>query len=74
MAGCFLGGGDKACSRSDEYQVSKSVPPLEVPADLDEPNRAGELVIPGGGQGAGNQPEDGPCLDHPPDYFEKTLD
>ncbi len=73
MTGCFLGG-DKGCNKTYEYQVSKSVPPLEVPTDLDEPNRAGGLVIPVEGEGAGSAPQDQPCLDQPPDYFEKEPD
>ena len=70
LAGCFSGArkNQEVCDKPQEYQAARSVPPLKIPAGLDEPDRRERLVIPGE-----NRPEpypDGrPCLERPPDYF-----
>ena len=73
MAGCFFGDGEKACNKSQEYLASPELPPMQVPDDLDEPDRSGELVIPGTRVAEPAPAGDGPCLDRPPDYFDKPL-
>ena len=36
MGGCFFGGNQEArCEKPQEYQVSRTIEPLQVPSDLD---------------------------------------
>ena len=72
IAGCF-GGGKNACKKPQEYQSSQKAPPLELPDDLDEPDRAGELAIPDAAAQQEQSSEDRPCLERPPDYFDRKL-
>jgi uncharacterized lipoprotein len=56
------------CHTAQEYQRSREVVPLKVPAGLDSPNTQGALVIPAV---ANAPPPPGPkdaCLDAPPRY------
>lgn len=56
------------CHRPQEYQRAVQMPPLKVPAGLDQPNTQGALVIPTVELAP---PPPGPrdaCLDTPPRY------
>ncbi len=72
VAACS-GGGKNTCTKSQEYQASRQVDALEVPGDLDEPDRSGELVIPEVAAQSDQPPADQPCLERPPDYFDRKL-
>jgi hypothetical protein len=66
LSGCF-GRSESACVKPREYQASRSVEPLQVPADLDEPPAQG-VEIPPPTPGASTE-RVRRCLDEPPDYF-----
>lgn len=66
LSGCF-GRSESACVKPSEYQASRSVDPLQVPADLDEPATQG-VEIPPPAPGASTE-RIRRCLDEPPDYF-----
>ncbi len=72
IVGCF-GGGTKACVKTQEYHASQEVPPMQIPEDLDEPDRSRALVIPGEPSAEIARVLDGTCLDLPPNYFDKEL-
>jgi len=66
LTGCF-GRSENACVKPSEYQASRSVDPLQVPAELDEPPGQGvEIPSPPAAPGEDGRPR---CLDEPPDYF-----
>ncbi len=69
LSGCFFGG-SQSCNKAQEYQSSKSVKPLEVPAGLESPQEPNKLVIPPGEKQTQPRPKGEPCLDEPPDYFD----
>jgi hypothetical protein len=46
---------------------------LTVPNDLDEPDRSGKLLIPEIREEDEEPGADRPCLDQPPDYFDRKL-
>jgi uncharacterized lipoprotein len=69
LSGCFFGSKTKACHKPQEYQSSGQVEKLQVPDDLDAPNREGALVIAEGARATQPVPEDQPCPEQPPDYF-----
>jgi hypothetical protein len=65
--------GLSACSSSETcdfpdqtYTTARSVPPLKVPGDLDQPNRSGSLSIPTQSK---PKPKSKACLDRPPSFF-----
>ena len=66
LSGCF-GRGESACVKPREYQASRSVDPLQVPGELDEPPGQG-VEIPPPAPGASTE-RSRRCLDEPPDYF-----
>ncbi len=68
VSGCFFGSEPK-CNKPQEYQVSSSIEPLQVPEGLDEPDRSAGLTIPELAPAAKDRQKDDPCLDSPPDYF-----
>ena len=66
LSGCF-GRSENACVKPSEYQASRSVDPLQVPADLDPPSGQGVEIPP---PSPGTETERvRRCLDEPPDYF-----
>jgi len=73
LCGCAGGGSKRACSKPQEYQASESTASLTVPGGLDEPDRSGELVIPELRDENGGPGDDQPCLEQPPDYFDRKL-
>ena len=68
LSGCSSGG-KGACKKKQEYQVSGSIEPLQVPDGLDQPDRTSALSIPEQSPGAKEREKDDPCLENPPDYF-----
>jgi hypothetical protein len=66
LAGCF-GRSENACVKPREYQASRSVEPLQVPEELDQPP-AQAVEIPPPPPGASGERSQ-KCLDEPPDYF-----
>lgn len=72
LSGCF-GGGKQACDKRQEYQAGGSVEALRVPASLDRPNRSATLVIPDASPNARRRERGEPCLETPPDYFERDV-
>jgi uncharacterized lipoprotein len=73
VCGCAGGGGKRACSKPQEYQASETGNSLTVPNDLDEPDRSGKLLIPEAREEEAEPDADRPCLDQPPDYFDRKL-
>jgi uncharacterized lipoprotein len=73
VCGCAGGGGKRACSKPQEYQSSETTSALMVPNDLDEPDRSGKLLIPEAREEDEEPGADRPCLDQPPDYFDRKL-
>ena len=73
ISGCAGGGGKRACSKQREYQASETTGSLTVPNNLDEPDRSGKLIIPEVREEDEEPAGDQPCLDQPPDYFERKL-
>ena len=69
LSGCFFGR-SQSCNKPQEYQSSKSVKTIEVPAGLDTPEEPNKLVIPPGEMQTQPIPKGEPCLDEPPDYFD----
>ncbi len=68
LAACF-GDRQASCSKPEEYQASRSAPPLKVPPDLEQ-IRSPSLEIPD--LALNDRPiADSPCLEEPPDYFAK---
>lgn len=69
LAGCkSFGGGGGGCDKPREYTNSESIPTLQVPPGMDQPNTRGamrvpELDTPERVRGPGE-----PCLDQPPPY------
>lgn len=79
IAGCLLaivacnrGYKPKACEKPREYNQQTSIPPLDVPDDLDAPDPAASVQIPEIPGDQGPPPEDSPCLENPPDYFDTS--
>lgn len=70
LSGCF-GGGRQACDKAQEYQAGRSVEALRVPDGLDRPDRSATLVIPEVSPDAKRREKGEPCLETPPDYFER---
>jgi uncharacterized lipoprotein len=70
-AGCSFG--KKSCDKIEEYESSEEIAALQVPADLDEPERSGQFIVPGEQVAEETPPEDQPCLERPPDYFDRKL-
>jgi uncharacterized lipoprotein len=73
VVGCSGGGGTRNCNKPQEYQASTSTAPLAVPDALDEPDRSGKLVIPEARSPGDEVEGDQPCLEQPPDYFDRKL-
>ncbi len=73
VSGCAGGGGKRDCSKPREYQASETSGSLTVPNNLDEPDRSGTLLIPEGHEEDEEPGDDRPCLDQPPDYFDRKL-
>ena len=73
VSGCAGGGGKRACSKPREYQASETTGSLTVPNNLDEPDRSGKLLIPEVREEDEEPVGDQPCLDQPPDYFDRKL-
>jgi len=71
LAGCS-GASSKSCNKPREYQASKSVAPLQVPEGLDTPDQRARIVIPESRVTVAEPPADRPCLERPPDYFDKS--
>jgi uncharacterized lipoprotein len=71
--GCSGGGGTRNCGKPREYQASESAASLEVPEDLDAPDRSGKLIIPNVPDSGAEAESDQPCLEEPPDYFDRKL-
>ena len=67
------GGGKRTCSKPQEYQASETADSLTIPNDLDEPDRSGKLLIPEAREEKAEPDADRPCLDQPPDYFDRKL-
>ncbi len=70
LPGCFFGG-KPACDKRQEYQASGSVNSVQVPDGLDQPNRSTVLEIPDASPDAERRAKGDPCLETPPDYFER---
>lgn len=71
VGACSLAGGDKSCTRTQEYHASDEIPSLQVPAGLDKPDQSAGLAIPDEPSAADRPPKSDTCLERPPDYFEK---
>ena len=73
LSACFLRpSAEERCARPQEYQKSRSVEAINVPAGLDGLDPAQSLQIPeAGSQG---YPDGRPCLEMPPDYFGRPVD
>jgi len=69
LGGCFSSGKNTACYQEQEYHRSTDSEKLQVPEDLDPPNRDRALVIADGPRATQPVPKDQPCLSQPPDYF-----
>ena len=72
MVGCSRGYKPEACQKPREYHSQVSIDPLQVPEGLDAPDPANSVQIP---ELPGNRerlPEDSPCLEEPPDYFDTS--
>jgi hypothetical protein len=67
----------KTCDKPREYQFADSIPPLQVPEDLDAVDSAIGLKIPDPAQDAPQFQESiaegSPCLEAPPDYFDTSI-
>jgi hypothetical protein len=70
---CASGGGKKGCAKPREYQASDSREPLKVPDNLDEPDRSARLIVPEARAEDTESDAEQPCLDQPPDYFDRKL-
>ncbi|CAN5319921.1 hypothetical protein BH24PSE2_BH24PSE2_00730 [soil metagenome] len=72
LAAVLLGGcSGYSCRGPQLYESARSVPPLEVPEDLTEPENDSRLVIPRAADDAPRRTADGPCLDQPPDFAQE---
>jgi opacity protein-like surface antigen len=69
LSGCFSGGKSTACYKPQEYHSSIEIEKLQVPDDLDPPNRETALVIAEGPRATEPVPRNQPCPEQPPDYF-----
>ena len=69
LSGCFSSGKNTACYKEQEYHRSTDSEKLQVPEDLDPPNRDRALVIAEGPRATEPVPKGQPCLSQPPDYF-----
>ena len=69
LSGCFSSGKNTACYKEQEYHRSIDSEKLQVPEDLDPPNRDRALVIAEGPRATEPVPKGQPCLSQPPDYF-----
>ena len=70
IGGCFSARSRDECRKPEEYQASRSLPAIAVPAGLDTPDRSPGFAIPAGPVATG-EPVDAGCLDQPPDYFAR---
>jgi hypothetical protein len=61
------------CNKPAAYASAQSVPPLQVPAGLDSPDRRAALKIPDLNQPDVPRAKGDPCLDEPPKYSNASL-
>ena len=73
LSGCFNSRDSLPCHKVNEYQQSRSVIPITIPAGLDAPDSTGMLVIPPGPVNLNATPEGQDCLEWPPNYFDKAV-
>ncbi|MBT8441669.1 MAG: hypothetical protein KJO76_04710 [Gammaproteobacteria bacterium] len=72
IVGCNRGYRPKACEKPREYHSQVSIDPLQVPEGLDAPDPANSVQIPELPGSRERLPEDSPCLEEPPDYFDTS--
>ena len=72
VVGCNRGYKPKACEKPREYHSQVSIDPVEVPEGLDAPDPANSVQIPELPGDRERLPEDSPCLESPPDYFDNS--
>ena len=72
LAGCNRGSKPSECEEPREYHQQTTIPPLDVPEDLDAPDPGRSVQIPDIPGREGTPPRKGPCLEDPPDYFDTS--
>lgn len=72
LVGCNRGSKPSKCEKPREYHEQTSIPPLDVPEELDAPDPAKSIQIPDIPGREGAPPRKGPCLEDPPDYFDTS--
>jgi hypothetical protein len=72
VVGCNRGYKPKACEKPREYHSQVSIDPVKVPEGLDAPDPANSVQIPELPGDRERLPEDSPCLEEPPDYFDNS--
>ena len=73
LSGCFFRSSpEEKCARPQEYQSGQTIGDLQVPSDLDSPDKGESMEIPDTGKQG--YPEGRPCLEMPPDYFGRPVD
>ena len=72
VVGCNRGYKPKACEKPREYHSQVSIDPVQVPEGLDAPDPANSVQIPDLPGDRERLPEDSPCLESPPDYFDNS--
>lgn len=72
LVGCNRGYKPKACEKPREYHSQVSIDPVQVPEGLDAPDPANSVQIPDLPGDRERLPEDSPCLESPPDYFDNS--
>lgn len=62
------------CEDQERYLGSEQIAPIEIPDDLDAPDRSEALEVPQEAAAAsGEGPDYGPCTESPPDFFEAEV-
>jgi len=74
LTGCFSRADTpEECLKPQVYQKSRNAPLVSIPAGLDAPNDEDRLVIPEPSPLAEQRYHESPCLQMPPDYFERPV-
>jgi uncharacterized lipoprotein len=68
LAGCGLFRADRSCHKTQDYESSRSVARLRVPAGLNAPDTRDALVIPQVTAPEAPRSQADGCLDEPPKY------
>jgi len=72
LLGCNRGSKPSKCEEPREYHEQTTIPPLDVPDDLDAPDPAGSIKIPDVPGLEDGKSDRSPCLEAPPDFFDTS--